>query len=96
MTTAHIEKKILQEIRVKEPIAFVRELVKTPSENPPGRERECAETVARKFKEIELNAQIHEVEPDRPNVIGSISGGRTILCPSILLKRLPTFIFSRH
>jgi acetylornithine deacetylase/succinyl-diaminopimelate desuccinylase-like protein len=50
------------------------ELVRTPSENPPGDELEAAKLVAGYCERIGLAVDMHEVEPGRPNVVARIEG----------------------
>lgn len=47
----------------------LRELVRTPSENPPGDEAEAARLVEKRCRELGLDASLHETEPDRPSVV---------------------------
>ena len=68
-----IEENVLQCIDEKEVIQFVQELVRIPSINP--QEKDCAEFLERKMRDFGLAIQKQEVEKDRPNVIGTLSGG---------------------
>ncbi len=54
----------------------LRELVSTPSENPPGRETEAGLLVQRLCSELGLEVSILEADPGRPNVIARWEAGR--------------------
>jgi acetylornithine deacetylase/succinyl-diaminopimelate desuccinylase family protein len=47
----------------------LRQLVSTPSENPPGDELKAAELVAGFCTELGLDTEMHEIEPGRPSVV---------------------------
>src|SRR4051794_7364822 len=68
--------------RRDEIVEFARELVATPSPNPPGDERAVAELVAAKLRELGVD-RIETVGPsdDRPNVLAHAggSGGRPLI-----------------
>ncbi|MGH2443940.1 MAG: M20 family metallopeptidase [Chloroflexota bacterium] len=53
---------------------LTRELVRFPSVNPPGNEQPAAEHLARRMRDLGLEAQIQQLEPDRANVIGRLRG----------------------
>lgn len=50
------------------------EMVRTPSENPPGNEREIAALVARWCDETGLEVEMYEAEPGRPSVVATWTG----------------------
>ncbi|MDQ4095915.1 MAG: M20 family metallopeptidase [Actinomycetota bacterium] len=53
----------------------LQNMVRTPSENPPGNEAEVADVVARYCKDIGLDTELHEGAPGRPSVVARWSGG---------------------
>ncbi|MBI2185308.1 MAG: M20 family metallopeptidase [Thaumarchaeota archaeon] len=68
-------------IRGDEVIHLTSDLVKIPSENPPGEEEEAAEFVAEYLKALGFSIEIYEVLPKRPNVVARLKGseGRPVL-----------------
>ena len=65
-----------------EVIEICRDLVSTPSENPPGDEREIAATSQRLLANLGLEAEFVEPQPGRVSTIstwGGQGGGRTLL-----------------
>jgi succinyl-diaminopimelate desuccinylase len=66
--------EILHHINEKEVIDLARDLIRIPSENPPGNEKEVAEFIHTKMKEIGLDAVAVEAERNRPNIIGRLKG----------------------
>lgn len=63
-------------IKMDEVIALTRQLIKIPSENPPGEEEAVSEFIAEKLKSIGLTVRFHEYKPNRPNVVGLLQGGK--------------------
>lgn len=63
--------------RERELVKFARDLIATPSPNPPGDERQVAERARGEMAELGY-ASIREVamEPTRPNVVGEVTGKR--------------------
>lgn len=55
---------------------MVQELVKIPSNNPPGEEKEVAEFLVTYLDNIGLKVEWREVLPDRPNVIATLGSGK--------------------
>jgi len=56
-------------------IKTAQELVRIPSENPPGREKDVAEYILRELKRLKFDdIKISEAEPDRPNIIAKLHG----------------------
>jgi succinyl-diaminopimelate desuccinylase len=59
----------------------LRDLVRTPSENPPGREAEVAKRVSEYCEGLGLETRIYEYESGRPSVIARWgSGDHPVLC----------------
>jgi succinyl-diaminopimelate desuccinylase len=56
-------------------VGRLQELVRTPSENPPGNEAEVAKLVRSYCEELGLDTEDHELEPGRPSVVARWSGG---------------------
>ena len=68
---------ILNWIQAHEPdlLAFTRDLVATPSANPPGDERAVVERIEDELKKLGLaKAQIIAAEPHRPNMLCRLAG----------------------
>lgn len=68
------ESKILAHIDPHEVTAFLRTLVRSNSENPPGNEKETAMLLADRLRSFGCDVRLQEVEADRPNVIGVLEG----------------------
>jgi acetylornithine deacetylase/succinyl-diaminopimelate desuccinylase family protein len=80
------EEKVLATIDQDETLELLRELIRIPSENPPGHELEKARYLQEFFARNGLEAKLEEVEPGRPNVIaefGAGSGPLLVLCGHI-------------
>ncbi len=69
-------------IRKDEVIELTQELVRTPSPNPPGDTRDCAEIILNKFKKEHIDAEIVEGKKGICNVVARLPGkrkGKTLL-----------------
>jgi succinyl-diaminopimelate desuccinylase len=55
-------------------VQLTRELVRYPSVNPPGNEREIAEFLAQRMQGLGLEAEVESVEPERANAVGRLKG----------------------
>ena len=74
--------KMLDSIDSAALVAFARDLVRIPSENPPGDENGVAMKILDRLKNLGLKTEIVEAEPGRPNLIASLEGdpgGPTLL-----------------
>ncbi|MCD6530171.1 M20 family metallopeptidase [Candidatus Bathyarchaeota archaeon] len=71
----------LEKIDANEVVELTRQLVRIPSENPPGNEREIAEFVTEKLRDLGLTVKVHEFKPGRPSVVGLLTGaeGKPVL-----------------
>jgi acetylornithine deacetylase/succinyl-diaminopimelate desuccinylase-like protein len=58
----------------REAIELTRELIRIDTSNPPGRERQAAEHLARYLAANGVEVEIAANDPERPNVIGRIRG----------------------
>jgi len=58
----------------------LEQLVRIPSENPPGLEAEAARVVGGFCAELGLTVTEHETEPGRPSVIARAGNGNPVLC----------------
>ncbi|MEM2939406.1 MAG: M20/M25/M40 family metallo-hydrolase, partial [Candidatus Bathyarchaeia archaeon] len=61
---------------------LAKELIKIPSVNPPGDEKEVSELLASHMEKIGLTVELEEIFPNRSNVIATlegIEGGPTLL-----------------
>jgi len=77
---------VLEKIASDEIIELTRQLIRIPSENPPGGEGEIAEFIAEKLKDLGLTVRVYEFKPGRPSVVGLLSG----------VKEKPTLMFNGH
>jgi len=77
---------VLDKIDREEVVELTRQLVRIPSENPPGRESELAEFITEKHEELGLTVKVHEFKPRRPSVVGLLSG----------VEEEPTLMFNGH
>jgi len=68
-------------------VEFVRRLVRTPSENPPGDETEVAALIIDKMEDLGVERiEVLAKEKNRPNILGSICGS----------KKKPIFLVNGH
>lgn len=76
MLSSDEEKNILKIIDEDEEeiIEFLKMLVRTNSENPPGNEKGVANIIAERLKSFGCKVEMQKVEKDRFNVIGIIEG----------------------
>ena len=77
-----VERAVLDRISAEDVAALTRTLVAAPGTNPPGGEAETARALADACRERGLDVAVDEVEPDRPNVSATLSGGSA---PGLLL-----------
>ena len=64
-------------ISKKEILQLAQELVQSPSVNPPGETRECAEIVSNKLKKDKIDVQIIEGKKGASNVVARLQGKRS-------------------
>jgi len=64
---------ILRRIDTNKVIDLTRELIRIPSENPPGNENEISEFIKEQLTKIGFSTKIHEFSKGRPSVIGIVS-----------------------
>jgi len=75
----------LKQIREREIVAVLQELVQIPSRNPPGEEKECAQYVMQKMLDWGFVAElIPEPFPNRPQVVAAYEG--TVSQPKLVLN----------
>lgn len=64
-------------------VAFLREMIAIPSENPPGNEAAMARFLAERLRALGFVTEVQAKDPQRPNVVARITGSqdlsRTIL-----------------
>jgi len=71
-------KKIRDNIDYSEMLTIAKELIRTPSENPPGNERETAKIVEGYLKKFDVsNITIYEPEKNRISVEAVIGNERS-------------------
>ena len=73
------ESELLAAIDRSELTALLQELVRRPSENPPGGEEAVARFLVERCRELGLDAQLDDVAPGRPNVYVGPAGQPGIL-----------------
>lgn len=86
MSSDVLEKRVLERIKEKDVVALTRQLVRIPSENPPGEEKAMAEFVAEKLSSLGFNVKLPKYKPGRPHVVGLFSDG----------KEKPSLMFNAH
>jgi len=75
--SVEFEEKIIRKIdkRREEIVNFVASLIKTPSTNPPGNEKEIVEVIKKKARNLNLGeGEIVAKVPERPNIVFSLKG----------------------
>lgn len=73
---------ILSRIAENDIVRLAQDLIKIPSVNPLGNEEDVSYFLAEKMRDLGFRVETYEVEPKRPNVIGTLSGskdGRSIM-----------------
>jgi succinyl-diaminopimelate desuccinylase len=63
-------------------VDLAQQIVRIPSENPPGDEREISELVKREFMSLGFDTELVEPSPKRVNTLGTLrgsGGGRDFL-----------------
>lgn len=68
------EVRVISSIDEGDIVDLTRKLIDIPSVNPPGNEKPVAELIARYLSKFEIDADVREVLPGRPNVVASIEG----------------------
>lgn len=76
--------KVLQHVNADRLIRLAQDMVRIPSDNPPGREGELARFLAGYLTRAGLRSELREVAPDRPNVVARL--GETGLRPHLILN----------
>ncbi|MFT4115406.1 M20 family metallopeptidase [Bradyrhizobium sp.] len=80
MDQAAARQKVLDVIEADDAVALTQELVRIPSIFP--EEAKCAALLAERYRDCGLDVELQEVEPGRPNVLGTLKGdgeGPTLL-----------------
>jgi succinyl-diaminopimelate desuccinylase len=57
-------------------VGRLTELVRTPSENPPGEEAAAGALVESYCRDLGMDVAVHSAEPGRPNIVARIGNGR--------------------
>jgi len=57
-------------------LSLAAALVRIPSENPPGNEKEIADFAASKLRELGFRISEYDLKPGRPNVVGQLNFGK--------------------
>jgi acetylornithine deacetylase/succinyl-diaminopimelate desuccinylase family protein len=68
------KRRILKYLDRNRTIELLKALVRSPSVNPPGKEQECAEIIARWLRKVKVDVELSAADPHRPNVIGKLRG----------------------
>ena len=84
-TASPIAKEVLAAIDEVETLELLRELIRQPSENPPGGEQATVEVLAAFLERNQVPFRIDTVEPERPNLIAEIGDADG-----------PTLVFNGH
>ncbi len=66
--------EVFKRIDRNEAEELVVQLVRIPSENPPGEEEEIAEFISEKLRDVGLNVEKQYCEPKRPNIVAHLKG----------------------
>ncbi|MCM8750146.1 M20 family metallopeptidase [Thermomicrobiaceae bacterium CFH 74404] len=82
---ATLAERVLAEIREDEVIAFLRDLVRIPTVNPPGDVRDAAEYCRRTLAAEGFETEFETAEPSKPNLIAWLRAGDG-----------PTLLFNSH
>lgn len=76
---------VLAAISEAETLDLLRDLIRVPSENPPGNEDAIARVLVSFFEDNGIPVRLREVRPGRPNVIAEVGSGES-----------PTLVFNGH
>jgi acetylornithine deacetylase/succinyl-diaminopimelate desuccinylase family protein len=74
VASSGIEERVVAAIDEAETLALLRDLIRCPSENPPGREEATARRLAAYFARHGVAHRLEEILPGRPNVIAEVGG----------------------
>ena len=55
-------------------IELTKDLIRIPSENPPGNQKPIADFIERRMKEIGLTVEKYDYQPNKPNILGRLVG----------------------
>jgi len=81
-----VEEKLLRYLDREALASLARDLVRMPSVNPPGDEKQVAEFIADRLKSGGFEVDIYDVYPQRPNVTATLKGA----------EEGPTLLFNGH
>ncbi len=68
------EQKVLQQLDGEAALSFLQALVRSDSQNPPGREKETALLLQSKLASLGLSCQLQQVEDQRYNILALLPG----------------------
>jgi acetylornithine deacetylase/succinyl-diaminopimelate desuccinylase family protein len=74
MMWTDMQRAVLNNIERDDTVEFLRDLIRTPSVNPPGDEEAVAQLVHHRLETEGIDVRLQDVEPGRPNVIGRLTG----------------------
>lgn len=62
-------------------VELTKDLIRIPSENPPGNQKPIADFIESKMKQIGLKVDKYDYQPNKPNVVGRLAGknGKPVL-----------------
>jgi acetylornithine deacetylase/succinyl-diaminopimelate desuccinylase family protein len=80
------ERRILDAIDDADALALLRDLIRIPSENPPGEELGKAQHLASYFARHGIWVQLDEVLPGRPNVVAELVPGNHAAGPTLVFN----------
>jgi acetylornithine deacetylase/succinyl-diaminopimelate desuccinylase family protein len=55
-------------------VELTKDLIRIPSENPPGNQKPIADFIERRMKEIGMEVDRYDYQPNKPNVVGKLVG----------------------
>lgn len=70
-----VTEQVLAEVSRQEIVTLAQELVRIPSENPPGNEKPVAEYLGQHLQGLGMQVKDVDVHPGRPNVVGTWDTG---------------------
>lgn len=83
-------RRVLESIDPDETVAFLRELVRVPSVNPPGDVTAAIAVCDRALRGAGFRTRTEEVEPTKPNLLAELGGGGPTLCFNAHVDVVPT------
>ena len=89
MSLSARDRAVIDAIDEDELVGLLRDLVKVPSENPPGTEAACVRHIAQFLEARGVTSRTVKVEPGRPNLYAELGSGRPTLVLNGHLDTVP-------